>query len=169
MFAWRAVGNRADVWPGGDFRRAVFVSLIFFALAVSAWSIVRNRTAPNATTVSTAESQLDQRLQQAATLALGDRRGAIIVMDPQTGRVRAIVNSELAVQESFPPGSTIKPFTTLAGLRGGLIDEDSRTLCHEKYVHGDFHTTCSHPLDLPPLNPTEAIAYSCNYFFGKLG
>jgi stage II sporulation protein D len=169
MFAWRAVGNRADVWPGGDFRRAALVSLVFLALAVSAWSIVRNRTAPNAASLTTDESQLDQRLLQAATLALGDRLGAIIVMDPQTGRVRAIVNSELAVQESFPPGSTIKPFTTLAGLRGGLIDEDSRTLCHEKYFHGDFHTTCSHPRDLPPLNPTEAIAYSCNYFFGKLG
>jgi len=54
-------------------------------------------------------------------------------------------------------------------LRAGLIDEDARTLCHEKYFHGKFHTTCSHPLDLPPLNPTEAIAYSCNYYFGKLG
>src|SRR6185295_1900904 len=61
------------------------------------------------------------------------------------------------------------PFTALAALRSGLIDEDSRTLCHEKYSHHAFQTTCSHPRDLPPLNPTEAIAYSCNYYFSTLG
>ncbi|HEV7797080.1 MAG TPA: penicillin-binding transpeptidase domain-containing protein, partial [Pyrinomonadaceae bacterium] len=118
---------------------------------------------------STSADNLDQRLQRAATLALGDRRGAIIVMDPQTGRVRAVVNPELAFEETLPPGSTIKPFTALAALRSGVLHEDSRTLCREKYSHEEFHTTCSHPRDLPPLNPTDAIAYSCNYYFGKIG
>src|SRR5258705_2244835 len=112
---------------------------------------------------------LDQRLQRAATQALGDRRGAIIVMDPQTGCIRAIINPEIAFQENFPVGSAIKPFTALAALRSGLINEDSRTLCHEKYSHHAFQTTCSHPRELPPLNPTEAIAYSCNYYFSTLG
>lgn len=112
---------------------------------------------------------LDQRLQRAATQALGDRRGTIIVMDPQTGRIRAIVNPEIAFRENFPVGSAIKPFTALAALRSGVIDEDSRTLCHEKYSHHAFQTTCSHPRELPPLNPTEAIAYSCNYYFSSLG
>jgi len=42
--------------------------------------------------------------EQAATLALGDRLGAIIVMDPQTGRLRAVINSELAFQQSFSAG-----------------------------------------------------------------
>ena len=152
----------------GELRRALVVTAVFFTLAISAWSIVRVANLPNPA-AKTSDNQLDERLQRAAALALGDRRGAIIVMDPQTGRVRAVVNSELASRQSFPPGSTIKPFTALAALRAGLIDEDERTLCREKYFHGQFHTTCSHPLDLPPLNPTEAIAYSCNYYFGKLG
>lgn len=112
---------------------------------------------------------LDHSLQRAATLALGDRRGTVIVMDPQTGRIRAVVNPEIAFEENLPPGSTIKPFTALAALRSGVIDEESRTVCREKYAHEEFHTTCSHPRDLPPLNPTEAIAYSCNYYFGKVG
>src|SRR5258708_36954211 len=34
----------------------------------------------------------DRRLRQAATAALGERRGTVIVMDPQTGRVRAVIN-----------------------------------------------------------------------------
>jgi stage II sporulation protein D len=170
MFAWRGVVERtANPRVDGDVRRAVLLTIVVVTLGFSGWSIARVGTSRNAAANTTGDSQLDQRLQQAATLALGDRRGAIIVMDPQTGRIRAVVNSQLAFQESFPPGSTIKPFTTLAALRSGLIDNEARTLCHEKYFHGEFHTTCSHPLDLPPLNPTEAIAYSCNYYFGKLG
>src|SRR5438132_3275532 len=37
---------------------------------------------------SVTEDKIDQALQSAATAALGQREGAIIVMDPQTGRVR---------------------------------------------------------------------------------
>ncbi|MEP6742443.1 MAG: penicillin-binding transpeptidase domain-containing protein, partial [bacterium] len=170
MLARRALAERtANQWLGGDFRRLALAGVVFFALAVSAWFIVRVGTLQNSSPVMTDDTKLDQHLQQAAITALGDRRGAIIVMDPQTGRLRAVVNPELAFQENFPPGSAIKPFTALAAFRAGLIDDDTRTLCHEKYFHGEFQTTCSHPLDLPPLNPTEAIAYSCNYYFGKLG
>jgi SpoIID/LytB domain protein len=115
------------------------------------------------------EDNLDQRLAQAAIAALGDRRGTVIVMDPQTGRVRAIVNPQIAFTENLPPGSTIKPFSALAAMKSGLINETSQTLCREKYTHDGFQTVCSHPRDLAPLNPTEAIAYSCNYYFGKVG
>jgi len=114
-------------------------------------------------------NEIDQRLQRAATFALGDRRGTIIVMDPQTGRVRAVVNPELAFTKAFPPGSAVKPFTALAALRSGVIDEDSRNRCQEKFSHHAFQITCSHPRDLPPLNPVEALAYSCNYYFSTVG
>jgi stage II sporulation protein D len=148
------------------------IATIAICVAVLGWaalpSAVRQSSFSLGITTTNAE-QLDQRLQQAATLALGDRRGAVIVMDPQTGRIRALVNPEIATQQSFPLGSAIKPFTALAAFRSGVIDEDTRTLCHEKYSHHAFQTTCSHPRDLPPLNPTEAIAYSCNYYFSTLG
>lgn len=108
-------------------------------------------------------------LQTVAETALGDREGAIVIIDPQTGRIRAAVNPELASQRAFPPGSTIKPFTALTALRAGVIDENSRTRCHEKYQHDDYTTVCSHPRDLPPLNPAEALAYSCNYYFATTG
>ena len=133
------------------------------------WTIARQPGWFSSSSSSAAADDIDQRLQRAATAALGSRRGTVIVMDPQTGRIRAVVNSEVAFAESLPPGSTVKPFTALAALRAGVIDEDSRTVCHEKYSREDFHTTCSHPRDLPPLNPTDAIAYSCNYYFGKVG
>src|SRR5262249_48387045 len=95
--------------------------------------------------------------------------GTIIVMDPQTGRVRAVVNPQLAFSEAFAPGSTIKPFVALAALRSGVINHDSRTLCREKYSRQGFATVCAHPRHLPALDPAEAIGYSCNYYFGTLG
>jgi len=115
------------------------------------------------------DDDMDQRLQLAATSALGDRKGTVIVMDPNTGRIRALVNSKVAFEESFRPGSTIKPLTALAALESGILDDKTAQVCHETFTNDRFHTTCSHPRDLPPLNPTEAIAYSCNYYFGKVG
>jgi len=143
------------------------------ALVICGWTAVqktaRHSNSSLASVGPIGEDELDRRLQRVAAVSLGDRRGAVIVMDPQTGRVRALVSPEVAFQQNYPLGSAIKPFTALAALRSGVIDEDSRTLCHEKYSHHAFQTTCSHPRNLPPLNPTDAIAYSCNYYFGTVG
>lgn len=143
------------------------------ALVICGWTAVQRTTRHSNSSLASVgpigEDELDRRLQRVAKVSLGDRRGAVIVMDPQTGRVRAVVSPDVAFQENYPLGSAIKPFTALAALRSGVIDEDSRTLCHEKYSHHAFQTTCSHPRDLPPLNPTDAIAYSCNYYFSTVG
>jgi stage II sporulation protein D len=148
------------------------IAAMVICVAVLGWAVLPSAVRHSSFSLdvtTTNAAEVDQRLQQAATLALGDRRGTVIVMDPQTGRIRAVVNPEIATQQSFPLGSAIKPFTALAALQSGVIDEDTRTLCHEKYSHHAFQTTCSHPRDLPPLDPTEAIAYSCNYYFSTLG
>ncbi len=93
---------------------------------------------------------LDIRVQQAAFDALGDRRGAVVAMDPLTGGVLALVSTpgfdtnlfvngisskdysalrdsldvplfNRAIQGQYPPGSTIKPFMGMAGLESGLV------------------------------------------------
>ena len=115
------------------------------------------------------ETEIDSVLQDAATAALGQREGTIIVMDPQTGRVRALVNPKLASAQAVMPGSTMKPFTTLAALRAGLIDKDSRTVCPGRFTGLSFSLPCVHADHLPPFTPSQAIAYSCNYYFATLG
>jgi stage II sporulation protein D len=115
------------------------------------------------------ETEIDSALQQAAENALGDREGSIIVMDAQTGRVRAAVNSEAAYGQAMMPGSSIKPFTTLAALRAGLVDEDSRTTCPGRFTGLSFSLPCVHADHLPPFTPSQAIAYSCNYYFATVG
>src|SRR6185369_9158017 len=61
-------------------------------------------------------TEVDLALARAAAEALGDREGAVLVMDPHTGRVRAVVNPRLAYEQAFPPGSTIKSFTALTAM-----------------------------------------------------
>ncbi len=96
---------------------------------------------------------LHHRLQIAAHQALGDYRGAVVAIEPETGGILAMVSkpafdpnlfvtgiSSRAYGElvndavntplfdrainPYPPGSTVKPFLGLAGLHLGLIDYD---------------------------------------------
>ena len=139
---------------------------------VCAWSTPKDVVKPKPTrapAVALNDAALDAILQSAANDALGAREGAIIVLDPQTGRVRAIVNPRLAGEQAFPPGSAIKPFTLLTALRSGALDPNARLLCRKHYVRLDAHFTCSHPASLPPFTPAQALAYSCNYFFARVG
>src|SRR5205809_2261134 len=91
---------------------------------------------------------LDMRLQQVAEIAFGERRGALVAIDPANGGVLALVSkpgfdpnlfvdgidpqhwAELngsidkplnnrAISGLYPPGSTIKPYLALAALETG--------------------------------------------------
>ena len=97
---------------------------------------------------------LDIRLQRAAVEALGDRRGAVVAMDPETGGVLALVSTpgfdtnlfvngisskdysalrdsldvplfNRAIQGQYPPGSTVKPMMGMAGLQSGLVTPET--------------------------------------------
>ena len=115
------------------------------------------------------EAAIDSALSDAATAALGGREGTIIVLDAQTGRVRALVNPQAAYAQAQMPGSAMKPFTALTALRLGLIDEGSRSICPGRFTGLSFSLPCTHADHLPPFSPAQAIAYSCNYYFATLG
>lgn len=97
---------------------------------------------------------LDIELQKAAFEALGDRRGAVVAIDPLTGGVLALVSTpgfdsnlfvngissadysalrdspdvplfNRAIQGQYPPGSTIKPMMGMAGLESGLVTPET--------------------------------------------
>jgi SpoIID/LytB domain protein len=121
------------------------------------------------TDAASLDDQIDVGLERAAREALGSEDGTIIVMDPQTGRLRAVVNPQAAFTESYAPGSAIKPFTALTALRLHLIDGRTRTLCHTRYTYKDLSISCPHQKTEVAFNLTQALAYSCNYFFGKVG
>ncbi|PLW67510.1 penicillin-binding protein 2 [Pseudohalioglobus lutimaris] len=112
---------------------------------------------------------LDINVQRAAYEALGDRRGAVVAIDPVSGGVLALVStpgfdtnlfvngistndySDLrdspdvplfnrAVQGQYPPGSTIKPVMGMAGLESGLVTPESTVPDPGYYrLPGDSH------------------------------
>ena len=114
-------------------------------------------------------SEADVRLQAAANSALGQREGAIVILDPQSGHVRAVVNPEIAFDHALPPGSAIKPFTALAALQTGIINHDTRMRCPQKSKREDVVDSCSHPPNLEPFTAAEALAHSCNHYFTSVG
>ncbi|HWW75714.1 MAG TPA: SpoIID/LytB domain-containing protein [Pyrinomonadaceae bacterium] len=114
------------------------------------------------------EADADEVLRRAAQGALGVREGAVVVLDARTGRVRALAGGRTAFEEATPPGSAIKPFTMLAALRAGALDADTRLRCPGRFRHEDFKLNCAHARYRDAFGPAQALANSCNYFFGRV-
>lgn len=95
----------------------------------------------------------DPEVRRVAINALGNHAGTVVVMDPKTGRVYAIVNQEWGIRRGFKPCSTIKLLTGLAGLNEKVIVPSDTTTVSEKY-HIDL---------------TDALAYSNNTYFQEVG
>jgi penicillin-binding protein A len=104
-------------------------------------------------------------VQEAATTALGDRNGGIVVLDAQTGGLRAAVGNGLTGLQ--PPGSTFKTVTASAALESGKASLSSQYE-YEKFaeINGfklkNFHKeSCGGSLE-------NAFAQSCNSVFAPL-
>lgn len=139
---------------------------------------------------------LDAELQQAAYAALGDRKGVVIAMEPDTGKVLAMVSKpgydpntllqdwdwltdggngegqllNRATQGLYPPGSTFKIVTALEYMRehpGGY--RDYQFDCSGVYVNGDYRIKCYHGTAHGHQDFTRSFANSCNGAFSSLG
>lgn len=74
---------------------------------------------------------------------------------------------------SYPPGSTLKPFTAMAALLHGDVSLNEKINDTGKWVYpGDetnSYSWCWKRSGHGKLNVTGAITNSCNYFFSELG
>lgn len=95
----------------------------------------------------------DPVVRAAALEGLGDWNGAVMVVDPTSGRILTVVNQKLAFSQAFTPCSTFKPIVAFGALKEGLITPDT-------FLRVGRHKE---------LNLTEALAHSNNVFFGKVG
>lgn len=105
-------------------------------------------------------SAWDQAVAGAAKDALGRRGGAVVAMDPRTGRVLAVVAPELAVGSAYQPCSVFKIVVAIAGLSEGVITPDTVQRCHGGCWLWPGHG----PIDL-----RRALAVSCNPYFERVG
>jgi penicillin-binding protein 2 len=70
------------------------------------------------------------------------------------------------VSGAYPPGSTFKPFTALAGLEKGLVDPRAERQCKGAITFGKRTFRCTHVHGLVDLH--KGIAESCNVYFWGL-
>ncbi len=131
-------------------------------------------------------------LQQAAWDALGDNRGAVVVMEADTGKVLADVSKPAfdpntiyedwewltedetgvflnrATQGLYPPGSTFKIVTALAYYRQYGTFDGFYYECDGFYEHDGFTIHCAGDRAHGMETLSDAMANSCNCAFASI-
>jgi penicillin-binding protein 2 len=95
----------------------------------------------------------DPIVRKAVVDGLGRYNGSVVAVDPNTGRILAVVNQKIAFSDGYIPCSTIKPTIAIAALEENVITRDTMLkVGRRKY-----------------MNLTDALAHSNNVFFEELG
>ena len=95
----------------------------------------------------------DPVVRAAAIEALGNMNGTVVSIDPESGRILAMVNQKLALSAGAQPCSTIKVAVALAALSENVITKDTE-IPLGKYWRMDL---------------TTALAHSNNAYFAAVG
>jgi peptidoglycan glycosyltransferase len=141
------------------------------------------------------QTTLDVQLQKAAYLAMENNKGAIVVMEPSTGKVLAMVSKpdynpndaidqwedwlsydssdsvllNRATQGLYPPGSTFKILTAIEYIRENNDFESFRYSCSGSTTHYTSTIHCYNSTAHGYETLTKAFANSCNSAFADIG
>ena len=141
----------------------------------------------------TVVTTLDTSLQETAASALGDRKGAVVLMDVKTGYILALVskpdfdpnniddiwddinadteNSPLlnrATQGLYPPGSTFKIVTALEYLRENENAASYEFDCTGHFEYDGVDINCYHGQNHGHMDLGLSFAKSCNSSFANI-
>jgi penicillin-binding protein 2 len=135
-----------------------------------------------------AETKLDELKRSGAVVALDPRNGEVLVLasrpsfDPNhfsrgidgpewqallTDPARPLHNR--ALLGMFPPGSTYKAVTALAGLEKGVIGPDFRVYCGGSFAFGNRRYRCWKKEGHGSMDVHSAMVQSCDVFFYRVG
>lgn len=142
----------------------------------------------------TVVTTLDASLQQAASQAMGQNKGAVVIMEASTGKILTMFsnpsfdpnqigyeweylntdedNSPLlnrATQGAYAPGSTFKIVTALEFMREYDNYEDYRYDCHGSINYGETTINCFNSTVHGTQDLRSSIANSCNASFANIG
>lgn len=138
---------------------------------------------------------LDVDLQKIAYDSLGMYSGAVIVTEPSTGRILAMVSKpdfdpneidaiwddlvndkessvllNRTTQGLYPPGSTFKIVTALEYIRENPDTYNQFSFqCGGRFSHGEERINCYHGASHGSENFSKAFAKSCNSAFASIG
>jgi penicillin-binding protein 2 len=118
------------------------------------------RPALPAVVLPASASAWDLAVGEAARAGLGRTPGAVVAMDPHTGRVHALVNPSLGMQHAYQPCSVFKIVVGIAGLSEGVITPETTYRCEKGCWMWAGHGT---------INLERALAVSCNPYFEWVG
>lgn len=137
---------------------------------------------------------IDSRLQEYCVERLGEESGAIVVMNVHSGEILALASMPAfdpnefskgiassywkdltenkkapllnkAIAGQYPPGSTYKMITGLAGLRSGKFTENSHVYCNGTFYLGNHPFGCWKQEGHGSLNMAQALEQSCDVYF----
>ncbi len=139
---------------------------------------------------------LNAGLQQFCYDVLGDQKGAVVVMEPSTGRILAMVSKpsydpnnlvadwdalisqenkdanllNRATQGLYPPGSTFKLLTELAYIReNGETWQALRYTCNGTFAYNGMTLDCHDGHAHGEVDMRYGLAYSCNGIHATMG
>jgi penicillin-binding protein 2 len=141
---------------------------------------------------------IDHVLQKKAESLLQGVAGAAVAMDPDSGRILALASSpsfdqnyfssgmsheqwdllksnpfrpleNKAIQGEYPPGSTYKIITALAGLEEGVIDASTEFFCPGHHRFGNRIYRCWKRSGHGKVDIVKALAQSCDVYFYQVG
>lgn len=144
---------------------------------------------------NTVFTTLDAKLQKIAYDALGLYSGAVIVTEPSTGRILAMVSKpdfdpntigeiweeiladttssvllNRVTQGMYPPGSTFKILTALEYIRENPDNYNNyRYQCTGRFTNGSDTINCFHGTSHGAVDFTKSFAKSCNSSFANMG
>lgn len=156
---------------------------------------IGNDLSGNRNTGDNVVTTLNVGLQKACYYALGSNRGAVIVMEPSTGKILAMVSKpdfdpntlaanwsqitgegsdsvlvNRATQGLYPPGSTFKLITMLEYLREHKNDYGQyHYICDGTYELGNNTINCVRTTAHGDVDLFSSLAVSCNCSFINIG
>lgn len=141
---------------------------------------------------------IDHELQAYAEYLLQEQAGAVVAVDPDNGEILAMASSpsydpnnfivgmsrdiwsdlinnpfrpleNKAIQAEYPPASTYKIVTALAGLEEGVIDPETMYYCPGFYKYGNRVYRCWRHAGHGEVNLMQALKQSCDVYFYQVG
>jgi len=141
---------------------------------------------------------IDGNLQALSEKALKGKKGAIVALNPNDGRILSLASSppfdpnlfvagidraawarivssgdfplqNRAISGQYPPGSVFKIIVALAGLEEGVVTLEEGTFCNGVYVLGRESFRCWKERGHGTVNFHRALVESCDVYFYTLG
>lgn len=134
-----------------------------------------------------------EKAAQQAYVDTESKAVSVLVMDPKTGEVLAMVNKpdfdpnkpfdgkekfdgdtnkmwrNRLVNDTFEPGSIFKVITAITGLENNIVNKDTKFFCGGSLSVGGIHPNCWRPEGHGSQVFPEIIQNSCNVGFMELG